>query len=115
MYNISKQTQDELNKLQNLIEQIKIIKSQIFSIETSIKERELAIKELEGLEDDVTIYKQIGGVLIKTNKSQAMEDLKDEKTTQEMRLKTLKRSEESLEKKSKELEQKVKDSYNRNH
>lgn len=101
--NLPKQVQDELMRFQSQAEQLNLITQQKFTVESSIREKELSINELEAMEDDVVVYKQVGGILIKTVKSKLLEELKDEKTTLEMRKKTIERNETAMKKKYDEM------------
>lgn len=96
--NLPKQVQDEMMRFQSVGEQLQMLAQQKFTFDTSIKEKELSIKELEELPDDVVVYKQVGGILIKSVKVKVLEDLKEDKSTMEMRKKTIERNETQLKK-----------------
>ncbi|MFX1308940.1 MAG: prefoldin subunit, partial [Promethearchaeota archaeon] len=59
-------------------------------------ETELAIEELEKINPDDTVYKAIGGILVKSEKNKLLDDKKSLKVTLEMRLKTLKQKEDRV-------------------
>ena len=103
--NLPKQVQDEMMRFQSLGEQLQMLAQQKFTYDTSIKEKELSIKELEELPDDVVVYKQVGGIMIKSDKAKVLEGLKDDKTTMEMRKKTLERNEASMKKNFDEMKE----------
>jgi len=102
-HQIPKALQDEIIRFQSLGQQLDILAQQIFTLETSIKEKEKTLEELEKLNDDIIIYRQIGGILIKSERKKVIEALKDEKLTLEMRKKTLDKNESTLKKKFEEM------------
>jgi prefoldin beta subunit len=105
--NLPPQLQNEMMQFQNLGEQINLITQQKYTIESNIKEKDAAINELEGLEDDVVVYKQVGGILVKKTKASVLEDLKNDKLTFEMRKKTLERNETNYKKKFDEMKNSI--------
>ncbi|MCP4762291.1 MAG: prefoldin subunit beta [archaeon] len=116
MANIPPQLQKEFQDFQMMGQQLEMLVQQKSTIEFSITEKDTSIKELEEMEDDVVVYRQIGGILLKKNKSNVLENLKDEKLTLEMRKKTLERSETSMkarfESMQKNLQEKLKPQEN---
>ena len=101
--NLPPQIQQEMMAFQNLGEQINLLTQQKYSIDNNIKEKEAAISELESLEDEAVVYKQVGGILVKKGKTAILEDLKNDKLTFEMRKKTLERNETTFKKKFDEM------------
>ena len=73
--------------LQNLLFQ-----KQAFQLELS--ENEAALKELQRSGEDV--FKIIGNLMIKTDKSKTLEDLENKKKLLELRFKSLKKQEDTL-------------------
>jgi len=63
-------------------------------MEVRMKEAERALSELEKLDEDAVVYKNVGTILIKSQKDKVKEELVDKKDTLEMRLKTIQRQEE---------------------
>ncbi|MHA1729134.1 MAG: prefoldin subunit [Promethearchaeota archaeon] len=99
MQNVQNKYDKELQDFQVLGQKLELIAQQKITIENSINIKNRSIKELERMEeDDSIVYRQIGGILIKKNKDIVIENLKDEVLTQEMRSKTLEKSEISLKK-----------------
>ncbi|MCK4370531.1 MAG: prefoldin subunit, partial [Candidatus Lokiarchaeota archaeon] len=72
------------------------ITSQRLQIESTFRESELAIEELEKINPEDTVYKTIGGILVKSEKNKLLDEKKSLKVTLEMRLKTLKQKEERV-------------------
>ncbi len=75
--------------LQNLQQSLEFITSQKLQLESTLKETELAIEELTKVGEEDTIYKSIGGILVKSNKDRILDEKKSLRTTLEMRIKTL--------------------------
>lgn len=103
----SRALQDEFRRFQSMGQQLEMIAQQKAMIENSIKEKNRAIEEVETVENETPIYKQIGGILIKSKKDTVLESLKDEKLTLEMRKKKFERNETSMKKKFEEMRAKL--------
>jgi len=84
--------------LQNLI-----LQKQAFSMELS--ETQSALKEIENADDDV--FKIIGQLMIKTDKSKTKEELSDKERIINMRVKTIEKQEKSLTEKLEELREEI--------
>ncbi len=104
---ISPQTQKELADFQLLSQKLDQLYRQKQLYTETLREKDLSIKELENLGDDSTVYRQYGGILIKKPRSVVLEDLKDEKLTLEMRIKSLERNEPSMKSNYEEMKQKL--------
>jgi prefoldin beta subunit len=64
--------------------------------ESSQRETESAIVELEKIQPEDTVYKTIGGILLKSDRNKLLDEKKSAKISLEMRLKTLKQKEERV-------------------
>ncbi len=62
---------------------------QKLQIDSQIRETELAIEELEKASSDTTVYKNIGGVMVKSSRDKLLDEKKSLKITLEMRSKTI--------------------------
>ena len=110
---ISPQMQKELEDFQILSQKLDQLYRQKQLYSETLREKDLSIKELENLDDDnSTVYRQFGGILIKKKKSAVLENLKDEKLTLEMRIKSLERNEPSLKSNYEEMKQKLQNKLN---
>jgi prefoldin beta subunit len=72
-----------------------------------MKEVERALEELGKLEDEAEVYKSIGALLVKGDKNKIQEELSDKKETLALRVKTLKKQEEKLQTRLKEMQAKI--------
>ena len=58
-------------------------------IDSTIRETELAIEELEKASNDTIVYKNIGGIMVKSDRNKLLDEKKSLKITLEMRSKTI--------------------------
>ncbi|MFX1311105.1 MAG: prefoldin subunit beta [Promethearchaeota archaeon] len=86
---LDEEQKKKIMNLQNLQQTYEFITSQKLQLESTLRETELAIEELEKLDPDNTVYKSIGGILVKSEKNKLLDEKKSLKVTLEMRLKTL--------------------------
>ena len=103
--NIDKQTQEKIQELQ-IIEQnlhALIMQKQAFQIE--ISETENALNEISNSNDD--IFKIVGNIMIKTDKNKTLEDLKKKKDLFLLRLKSINSEEKNLNSKVEELKKEI--------
>lgn len=94
--NLNAEQRQKLLNFNNLQQSFEFITSQRLQIESTLRETELAIEELEKINPDDTVYKAIGGILVKSEKNKLLDEKKSLKVTLEMRLKTLKQKEERV-------------------
>ena len=94
--NLNEEQKKKLLNFNNLQQSFEFITSQRLQIESTFRETELAIEELEKINPEDTVYKTIGGILVKSEKNKLLDEKKSLKVTLEMRLKTLKQKEERV-------------------
>ncbi|MFX1417895.1 MAG: prefoldin subunit beta [Promethearchaeota archaeon] len=94
--NLSEEQKKKLLDFNNLQQSFEFITSQRLQIESTLRETELAIEELEKANPEDTVYKAIGGILVKSEKNKLLDEKKSFKVSLEMRLKTLKQKEERV-------------------
>jgi prefoldin beta subunit len=87
--NLDEETKKKVVTLQNLSATMEYLTNQKIQIEGSMRETEIAVEELEKINPDVVVYKSIGGIIIKSEKTKLLEEKKSLKTTLEMRIKTI--------------------------
>ncbi|TFG07352.1 MAG: hypothetical protein EU539_05210 [Promethearchaeota archaeon] len=75
--------------LQNLYTTRDFLNQQKVQIETSLRETELAVEELEKINPDEVVFKSIGGIMVKSEKNKLLDEKKSLKVTLEMRQKTV--------------------------
>ncbi|MFX1567257.1 MAG: prefoldin subunit beta [Promethearchaeota archaeon] len=94
--NLNEEQKKKIINLNNLQQSFEFITSQRLQIESTLRETELAIEELDKINPTDTVYKAIGGILVKSEKNKLTDEKKSLKVTLEMRLKTLKQKEERV-------------------
>ncbi len=94
--NLNEEQKKKILNLNNLQQSFEFITSQKIQLESTLRESELAIEELEKINTDDTVYKAIGGILVKSEKNKLLDEKKSLKVTLEMRLKTLQQKEERV-------------------
>lgn len=95
--NISPKLQNQIAQFQQLQQQLQSVLSQKFRMEAQLREVQMTIDELGKSADDVTIYKNVGSLLIKaSDKASVLKEVEDDKETLEIRIKTLDRQEKAL-------------------
>ncbi|MHA1196033.1 MAG: prefoldin subunit [Promethearchaeota archaeon] len=82
-------TKKKLQDLATLSQNLEFLAQQKAQLETSMREADLAIEELEKSNEDVVVYKNIGGILIKSERNKLLDEKRSLKKMLEMRIKTL--------------------------
>lgn len=105
---MSKQLQDQINRLQQMRIRLQMIIQQRQQIELRLKETDEALEELDKTDTKTPIYKSIGALLVKTKgKSEITKELKSNKESLELRKNTLIQQEGVTKEKLNELQSKV--------
>ncbi|NOZ58992.1 MAG: prefoldin subunit beta [Euryarchaeota archaeon] len=107
MEQIPPQLQHQLAQFQQLQQQAEAIATQRLQMELQLKEVSRALEEVQKLGDDAEVYRSVGNLLIKSAKDDVESELKDRKETLELRINTLKRQEEKVTSRLKELQAKI--------
>lgn len=102
------QIQNQLAQLQQLQQQAQALAVQKNQVEISLKETELALEELGKLGDDAVVYRAIGDLLIKTERDKTRDALIEKKDTLGLRVQTLARQEERIQKRFQQLQEQLK-------
>jgi len=100
------QVQNMLSQLQQIQQQLQAVISQKVQIEALIRETDDALKELEKSKSE-EVYKAVGNILVKSDKSEVVKELTEKKETYEVRIKTLERQEEKLRERLTEMQRKI--------
>ncbi len=105
---MSKQLQDQINRLQQMRIQLQMIIQQRQQVELRLKEIEEALEELDKTDEKTPIYKSVGAILIKTKgRGEITNELKSNKESLELRKNTLEKQEGRTKEKLNELQSKV--------
>lgn len=109
MEEISPQLQQQIAQFQAIQQQAQIISSQRAQMELQLKEIGQSLEELKKLKKDTEVYKSVGGLLIKKNKSKINAELKEKKETLELRVKTFQKQEKDVLAKLTEMQSELQD------
>ena len=106
---IPPQVQNLFAQLQQLKVQIEALGRQKMQVEALLRDAENALEELEKVDENSLIYKNVGEVMIKASKETVKEDLAEKKETYDLRLKTLERQEERVQKRYQQLQEQLRE------
>ena len=100
--NMNKETQQKIQEIQILDQNLQNILMQKQTFQLELNETVNAIEEVKNTED--TIYKILGQVMIKSEKEKVLKDLEEKKKLFELRLGALEKQEKLLGNKARELQ-----------
>lgn len=101
------EVQAKLEKLAQARNNLASVLQQKSSYEALLKEVEETLSVIENLPDDATLYKMVGGILVKVSKEAVVEELKEKKTTTEVKLKKLEAFEKKFREEVERLEREI--------
>lgn len=108
MDNIPPKVQNQIAQFQQLTQQIQMVATQKIQLEAQVKELDKTITELEKTTDDSAVYKNVGSLLIQVKDRGALvAELKEQKETAEVRVKTLDRQDKHLRERHQNLQQQI--------
>lgn len=99
--------QQQIQQFQQIQQRYEVLIQQRQQLELSLRDIDRALDDLEKAADDVAVYKQVGAIMIRAKKETLLSELKDNKETYEMRLKTLQRQEERVRSQLDEMRTKI--------
>lgn len=102
------QIKNQLAQLQQIQQQAQAIAVQKNQVELTLKETDLALEELEKLDEDAVVYRAIGDLMIKTGRDKTRDSLKEKKDTLDLRMQTLARQEERAQTRFQQLQEQLK-------
>ncbi len=97
MNDMSPKLQSQISQYQQLQQQIQVLSSQRYQLEAQSKEVSKAVEELNGLQPDAAIYKNVGSLMIRAkDRDTILKDLTEQKETLDVRVKSLEKQEKHL-------------------
>ena len=100
--------QNDLKQFQRVQQDLQSVAQQRMQFDMKLREAVHTLDELKTLGDDTSIYRPIGGLLVKAKgKSEVEELLTEEKETLEVRLKALERQEGHLKEKYTQMQKEL--------
>lgn len=109
MEQLPPQAQEQIAQMQQAQQQVQALAKQKQQLEMNLKETEKALDEISEMSEETPMYKSIGGIMARTKKSDAKEELEDKRETLNLRIKQVERQEERVSKRLEELRAKVQD------
>ena len=106
---IPPQLQNLLAQLQQLKVQIEALGRQKMQIEALLRDADNALEELEKVDENSVIYKNVGELMIKASRETVKGELAERKETYDLRLKTLERQEERAQKRYQQLQEQLRE------
>ncbi len=106
------QTQERLLRLQQLQQTLQSVMAQKQQVDAEQTEVEQTLAELQKTADDAVIYKAIGSLLVKAEKTKVTADLEERKDLLATRTTVLARQEERLRSQVKEVQTKLQEELN---
>jgi len=85
--------QQQLLRLQQLQQSLAVLLSEKQRLEAEVAEVNAALEEVNKLDDNATVFKAVGPVLVQTNKQKMVTELTERKELADTRLKVLERQE----------------------
>ena len=104
---IPPQVQNLLAQLQQLKAQMEALGRQKMQVEAMLRDAENALEELDKVDENALVYKNVGELMIKASKKEVTEDLAEKKETFGLRQKTLERQDERGQKRYQQLQQQL--------
>ena len=104
---IPPELQNRIMHLQQLQNQLNMIRLQKQSVELELREVERVLRELQNIPANEILHKSLGHILVKTTKEKIEKELNERKEILELRLETLKRQEKHIETQFNDIRRKV--------
>jgi prefoldin beta subunit len=108
MDNIPPKVQNQIAQFQQLTQQIQMVTTQKIQLEAQARELDRTIQELEKVTDDSAVFKNVGSLLIQVkDRLTLVTELKEQKETAEVRVKTIDRQDKHLRERHKSLQDQI--------
>jgi prefoldin beta subunit len=93
MEELPPQLRHQIAQFQQAQQQAQALTVQKQQLELALHETERALGEVDKLEPSATVYKSVGGILIKAGRDEVKKELTERKETLDLRVKTVERQE----------------------
>ncbi|MDP6459728.1 MAG: prefoldin subunit beta [Candidatus Hydrothermarchaeota archaeon] len=107
MEQIPPKLQNQIMQFQQVQQQAQAISTQRMQLDLHLKEVERSLAEVEKLDDNAEIYKNVGAILMRSRTPSIKGELQENKETMELRIKTLQRQEKKIQQRLKEMQGKI--------
>ena len=106
------QVQERLVKMQRLQQTLQSILAQKQQVDVELSETEQALSELQKMTDDAVIYKAMGTILVRTERTKTITELTERKDLLSTRIAVLQKQEERLRNQLKDIETQLRQDLN---
>jgi prefoldin beta subunit len=106
------QVQERLVKMQRLQQTLQSILAQKQQVDVESLETEQALSELQKMTDDAVVYKAMGTILVKTERTRMISELTERKDLLSTRVTVLQKQEERLRNQLKDIETQLRQDLN---
>ncbi|WP_255191304.1 prefoldin subunit beta [Natronobeatus ordinarius] len=103
--NLPPEAQEKIEELQGLQETAQTVAVQKQEAESTLNESKTALEQLEEMDEDTQMYRQVGELLVETTYDEAEEDLEEKVDTLEIRLETLEKQEDRIQQQFERLQE----------
>lgn len=108
MDNLPPKVQNQIAQFQQLAQQIQMMTTQKLQLEAQVRELDKAVQELEKAGEDAVVYKSVGSLMIQAKDKAALtNELKEQKETTDVRVKTLDRQDKQLRERHQNLQEQI--------
>jgi len=108
MDSIPPKVQNQIAQFQQLTQQIQMVTSQKIQLEAQVRELDKTIQELEKTPSESVVYKNVGSLLLQVkDKPNLLTELKEQKETTDVRVKTLERQDKHLRERHSSLQEQI--------
>ncbi len=108
MDSIPPKVQNQIAQFQQLTQQIQMVTSQKMQLEAQVRELEKTVQELEKAPAESVVYKNVGSLMVQVkDKPALLAELKEQKETTEVRVKTLERQDKHLRERHSSLQEQI--------
>ncbi len=100
--------QNDLRQFQRLQQDLSTVAQQRLQMDLKLRETSRTLEEVQKLPEEATVYRPIGGLLVKAKGRKEVEDLlSEEKETLEIRVKSIERQENHLKDRYNEMQKQL--------
>lgn len=105
--NLPPEAQEKIEELEDLQETAQKVSMQKQQAESDLTETETALEELEDVDAETTMFREIGELLVETDYETAQDELEDKAETLEVRVQTLEKQENRVREQFEELQEEL--------
>ncbi len=103
--NLPPEAQEKIEELQGLQETAQTVAVQKQEAESTLNESKTALEQLEKIDEDTQMYRQVGELLVETTYDEAEDDLEEKVDSLEIRLETLEKQEDRIQQQFERLQE----------